>query len=116
MNAVAMMNPCVFDRKGLLDRLCGDEELYQDIATLFLSQVPQSFDDLQRAIDEMDTEAVARYAHSLKGMCGNMGAMEMSNIANELGMAAKMGDLFQMESTMPILRAAFAKFKLLLAS
>lgn len=63
----------VFDRAVLLDRLEGDVTLAKKMATSFLESVPALVADLDLAAQASDAEAVARHAHTLKGVVALVG-------------------------------------------
>ncbi|MCC6510304.1 MAG: Hpt domain-containing protein [Pirellulaceae bacterium] len=51
-----------------------DESLLQEIATVFIEDVPQIATELQEACSRNDVPTVCRLAHSLKGLCATFGA------------------------------------------
>lgn len=58
------------DFDAVLSRL-GNEEMVQRFAVRFLEDT--SYRDLERALQEGDVETAFRAAHTLKGVCGNLG-------------------------------------------
>lgn len=52
----------------------GDREIYMEIARFFAGQLPDSIQDLERALVEGRLEDATRLAHSLKSNCAAMGA------------------------------------------
>ncbi|MDQ1833174.1 hybrid sensor histidine kinase/response regulator [Massilia scottii] len=64
----------VLDWHGALLRLDGDRELLHELAALFISDGPQLFDALDKALAAGDTSAAQRAAHSLRGVLVNFGA------------------------------------------
>jgi signal transduction histidine kinase/DNA-binding response OmpR family regulator len=82
-----------YDREKTLERVGGDEELFREIAAMFIDSAPGALDALQRAITATDLEAAARAAHSLKGSVGNFGADTAFQAALAVEMAAKDDDL-----------------------
>jgi two-component system, sensor histidine kinase and response regulator len=74
-------------------REIGDQELLADLTTLFLEDAPAQLETLREAIEGGDAPSVEQVAHTLKGSCGNMGAMRMATICTELEEAGRSGDL-----------------------
>jgi len=74
----------VFDRKILLDRLNGDQELYRKIIKLFFEETPGKLILLKDAASIGNTDEVRRLAHSLKGAAANLGAAALQATAQTL--------------------------------
>jgi len=73
-----------WDKAAALNRVEGDEELLQDICRIFLEESPKLMFTLQQAVEQDDSEAVSRAAHSLKGESGYLGATGVSQMAKQL--------------------------------
>src|SRR5215210_1078759 len=58
-------------------RELGDQELLAELVGLFLEDMPPQLEALREAIEGGDASSVQRVAHTLKGSCGNMGAVRM---------------------------------------
>jgi len=56
-----------------LDQAAGDEELLKELLDLFRTSSTDDYIQLQQAVADGDTEAVARAAHSLKGAAATLG-------------------------------------------
>ncbi|MEG1427094.1 MAG: Hpt domain-containing protein [Oscillospiraceae bacterium] len=59
------------DIEGAMDRFLGDTELYETCFSLFLQD--EAFGKLGEALAEKDDQKAFEYAHTLKGVTGNMG-------------------------------------------
>ncbi|MEG1850081.1 MAG: Hpt domain-containing protein, partial [Oscillospiraceae bacterium] len=59
------------DMDGAMSRFLDDIDLYKTCFTVFLAD--ESFPKLGEALAAMDYEAAFEYAHTLKGVTGNMG-------------------------------------------
>lgn len=70
------------DINGALERFLGDEELYADCLNQFAEDL--NFAALKQAIDGKDYESAFNYAHSLKGVAGNLGLVPLYNAISEL--------------------------------
>lgn len=81
----------VWNKADALVRLMNNEGLLQRVITLFLSTAPAQLDELKSAA-VTDLALTQRLAHSMKGICGNIGAEQMMNLCARLEQAAKAGD------------------------
>jgi signal transduction histidine kinase/DNA-binding response OmpR family regulator len=71
----------IFDRKSLMERVGGNEEILQNIIQLFLQETPKQLNDIEAKLAEGDIKAATNGAHSIKGSAGNFGAQEMREAA-----------------------------------
>jgi HPt (histidine-containing phosphotransfer) domain-containing protein len=76
-----------------LERLGGDEKLFQEVIEIFLDDVPKHMASLRRAIAAGDAEGVEGAAHTLKGELGYLGVSEVSQKARELEELGRNSDL-----------------------
>lgn len=83
----------VYAREDLLERLGGEEALIPRFISLFRNGMLKNLQELEQAIIAGDSDAVRVAAHTIKGSCGNIGAMHMRETASTLEAAAKTGDI-----------------------
>lgn len=76
------------DFEGTLGRLC-KESLVKRFALAFLSD--ESFSILKRGMEEENYEVAFRGAHTLKGVCLNLGFTRLYEISNELADSLRYG-------------------------
>jgi len=74
----------IFDRDGLLDRLMGDEDFAKEIIDDFMKQIPDNLFALKNALNKEDLPLVKREAHVIKGASGNVGALALQKIAEQI--------------------------------
>jgi len=74
----------VFDKKALLERLDGDEALYQELVEGFLADIPVQINKIEKALDFDDLSIAGQLAHTLKGAFSNVGAQFLQKIAKDL--------------------------------
>lgn len=74
-----------------LKQTLGFDELKSLVEDVVL-QSRNIIDELRQATHEKDTKKVKNHAHNLKGMTGNFGLVEMSNIALQIENACKFDD------------------------
>lgn len=76
------------DLDGLIGRVMGEERA-ERFSMKFLND--QSYSQLMDAIDQGDFENAFRAAHTLKGVCANLGFTKLQEIAAELTEAMRGG-------------------------
>ena len=77
------------DLENGLARVGGNKKLYRDLLVKFVqnhSQIPQK---IAEALKDGDRQKAADFAHTFKGISGNIGAQELFNITRELELALK---------------------------
>jgi HPt (histidine-containing phosphotransfer) domain-containing protein len=97
-------------RGGL--RELGGPELLAELGELFLEDVPPQLEVLREAVESGDAPSVGWVAHALKGSCGNMGALRMSTICDELEDIGHLGDLSHAPVLVERLKAEFGRVRL----
>lgn len=70
-----------------LKRLGQNRELYRLILSEFRQEYNGAVTQMRRFLDEDDQEGAIRYAHTIKGMAGNLSAIGLADAALELEMA-----------------------------
>jgi two-component system sensor histidine kinase/response regulator len=83
----------VFDKRGLLDRLGGDEAFLREILGTFLDDAPKQIERMQRHLKEEDLVGLGLQAHSLKGAAMNIGGNGLQKVAFEIEVAARNREL-----------------------
>lgn len=72
-----------------LKRLGQNRELYRLILSEFRQEYEGAVTQLRRFLDENDREGAIRYAHTIKGMAGNLSAIGLADASLELEMALR---------------------------
>lgn len=93
--ASAMATVRILDRKVLLERLMGDEELAGEIVAAFIQDIPEKLRQARDTIGRGAAPELQEQAHTLKGTCGTVGAMAMQATAARLEDAARSANLEQ---------------------
>ena len=78
----------ILNMPALLDRVDGDLELLGELVEIFLDEYPPLVSQLRAAVEDGDAETLARSAHTLKGMVGNLevhSAFEAARRLEEMG-------------------------------
>jgi two-component system sensor histidine kinase/response regulator len=100
-----------FDQAGLMDRLDGDRELAGIVLNTFFEHIPDTIAKLEESLDKADQPGVVLHAHSIKGAAANAGGEALSEIAREIEMAGRKGDLALAASLKPQLLDRFELFR-----
>ena len=103
------------DRKSLLDRVEGDQELLAEIIQLFLTDAPHLLETMRNALRLGDMILLERSAHSMKGAAGNMSALVTVSAAEQLEHSAKKGDVKLSQTNLATLEAAVGRLLPVLA-
>ena len=82
--APASTVPSALDRTSALARMGGDEQLLQDVATLFLEDCPMRLQAIRTAIDQQSAAGLRNEAHALKGAAGNLSASGLFEAARTM--------------------------------
>ncbi|MDP9486934.1 MAG: response regulator, partial [Actinomycetota bacterium] len=92
-------------------RELGGDELFGELAGLFLEDAPPRLEALREAIGSGDASSVGQAAHALKGSSGNMGATRMASICAELEEAGGSRDLTRAPGLLDRLEAEFGRVR-----
>ena len=101
----------VFDRRALLDRLMGDEELVKNIIEGFLKDMPQQIAKLREYVDKGNAESIRGQAHAIKGAAANVGGLVLSAAAYEMEVFGKDGRLCEAAVLLPEIELQFGLLK-----
>jgi HPt (histidine-containing phosphotransfer) domain-containing protein len=71
----------------------GDEDFAKEIIDDFLKQIPDNLFALKKALDKKDLLLVKREAHIIKGASGNVGALALQKIAEQIEISGEEKDL-----------------------
>ena len=74
----------VMNVEDALRRLGDDEELLRDIIQIYLEDAPVMVEKIHNAVEQSDTNALQRAAHSLKGLAATLSASEVVGAAARL--------------------------------
>ncbi len=97
----------VLNRKEVLERLGGDEELYADICHIFLRDVPMMIERLHHELEVGRLDISTRYVYSIKSIASNVGADDLMELARTAEMAGRTGDAETLLLHLPKLEAAY---------
>ncbi len=81
------------DLDTLLNRCRGKTQLVETLLTKFEAAVQVQMVDLRKGLEEANSDAMMRLAHTIKGSSANMSADSVTAAAGELEQLARSGDL-----------------------
>lgn len=97
------MEPAI-DLPGALERLDDDRELLQELAQLFLQDLPLRLVDIRNAVASHNAKALQQSAHTLKGSAGNLAAVAVFEVARHLEQMGRDGDLTHIDEAYAVLK------------
>ncbi len=89
----------------------GDAELLVELVELFVDDAQSQLPALRDAFEKGDAEAIERTAHTLKGSSGNMGALRMAKMCENLQEIGRSGDLSEASEPIEQLEAEFDRVR-----
>ena len=101
----------IFDRQALLARLCDDEELANEVLSVFLEDTPHQIESLRAAHKDGDGEMIARQGHTIKGASSNISALRMRQIAFDIEQAGKQGEFDRVSELLAALEDQFRELQ-----
>ncbi|UXD86156.1 ATP-binding protein [Thalassolituus hydrocarboniclasticus] len=91
-------NQTVWDRAGALQRLMNRESILTRVVELFISTSGETLQALQDALAAQDISSIQAQAHTLKGVAGNIGGMQLMALSALLEQAAREQDNSRLQS------------------
>ena len=79
------------DTEAALERLRGNWKLFRKITAQFQRDYGTAAAEMEEALERGDAQAAERLAHTVKGIAGNLSAMELHVVAGELETATRLG-------------------------
>ncbi len=83
----------VFDRQLLLERMGGDDELLDDVLSIFIEEIPGMMSEIRTAVSGEDAPALERSAHFMKGALLNISADSPAELVSRLEQLGSAGTL-----------------------
>ncbi|MFZ0451674.1 MAG: response regulator, partial [Desulfatiglandaceae bacterium] len=86
-------SPTTFDLAGAMETVSGNEDLFREIAGMFIETCPDYIAKIKEGVAGSDAGILEREAHSLKGAVGNFSAKEAHEAAYHLEKLGKEGNM-----------------------
>jgi PAS domain S-box-containing protein len=74
----------VFNKLSLLERVNGDQDLFEEIIRLFLEHTPEHIEGIESSLHKKDAGELQMQAHTLKGSAMAIGAVALSQVAKDM--------------------------------
>jgi CheY-like chemotaxis protein len=75
-----------------LNRVAGNRRLYRDLLAQFAAKQCDAAAQVSTALESSDVKLAERIAHTVKGVAGNLGIVEVQSVAQKLEKALRDGD------------------------
>jgi PAS domain S-box-containing protein len=107
--------PVVFARQTALDRFDGEEQLFEEVVELFVSDVSNRMAEMRTSLEQGDPKRLQNAAHSLKGAAGYVGAervaaqaLKLEELGRRADLSSALEDYAQLEREIEQLKRAVA--------
>ncbi len=91
----------VFHEQDALERFDNDASLLQELLEQMVQEIPQRLEGIKNTLQNGDLQSAHLYAHTLKGIAGNLSAPRLQDAASRLESMGAAGDLSRMQELMP---------------
>lgn len=108
-NTTDYTTPNVINFETISEMVNGRQNIIQTVLNTYLTSLPASLELLKNAFDDNDADKVARLTHTLKATMGSVGAMPLSETAQQIERHAR--DL-QLYKALPLLHQFITKAEL----
>ena len=92
------------DIKALADNLGLEEDEYLELAELLVDTGMVDLSDMESAVQAGDSDAAAKAAHSIKGASGNLGIMDIYELAKAVETELRNNNLAGIDSQLKEIR------------
>lgn len=99
------------DLKALGENLGLEEDEFIEIVEIFLDTAYADVQKLEDAYVSKDAQAASEAAHSLKGSAGNLGFMDIANLAAKLETEARKKIISNIQETIPLFNTMLGLIK-----
>ncbi len=103
-----MSNPAI-DLNELKEIMDNDMELIQDCFSGFIDELPQIYEDIEKAILEKNAQELDASAHKLKGTLRYLAADAAANAAYDIEAAGKENNLKDLDGKLETLKSECRK-------
>jgi len=101
-------SPRTFDLASAMESVLGKEDIFREIAGMFIEKCPDYAAGIREAIAEKDGGLLEKAAHGLKGAVGNFGAGEAYELARNFERLGREGETAKAAEELPKLDKALA--------
>jgi PAS domain S-box-containing protein len=101
----------IFDKDGLNDRLMGDQQLVEEIVSIFLEDTPRRIETLKAYVAAGNATSAGDQAHAIKGAAASIGGEMLRAVAFEMEKAGRAGDVEKVKAIVPLLERGFEQLR-----
>jgi signal transduction histidine kinase/CheY-like chemotaxis protein/HPt (histidine-containing phosphotransfer) domain-containing protein len=102
----------IFDRAGVMETFMDNADMVRSLLVRFIKRTREQITaDIPRSVGAADWETARREAHTIKGSALTLAAGELGQSAARLESAFKNIDTAEMNTALPLLADAFARFE-----
>ena len=101
----------VIDMKTGLARMGGDKDLFESLVSKFLKNYSDTPEKIRQALTIGNIVKAKQLVHVLKGVSGNLSALEVESVTRELEKALDQGQMTEIERQQKRLRSALNRFE-----
>ncbi len=103
--------PAVIDMEDILELVDGDVEMVWELVGLFVEDSPKLISKIREALGNEDATALREAAHGLKGSALSIAAKPMAEVALQIEMLARDGNLADVGESCDLLEEEMARVK-----
>jgi len=107
----AAQQPAPYDLQPIFTKFDNDRAFVEELADVFIQDVPRDLKRLTEAIAQMDGREIAALAHALKGMSKNFGLMDLGELFYECEKAGKDGDADHAVKSLETIKGLYARIE-----
>ena len=101
----------IYNRESLLQRLDGDEELFHEIISDFLNDIPELSETLKMAIDQKDYKTISFIAFTIKEGATDISSEPIVEVCDQLDSAGKSHNIEKVHSLYKSFQMLINQFK-----
>lgn len=104
------MNAPALEPERLIEITGGSADLIKRFFDLFATSYTSTLADMRNALTDMDFDALAKHAHTLKGAAANLHAIQMTQDANTIESHAKEANSEALNADLALLEQHYVEF------
>lgn len=104
----------VWNYEAMMERMLQNTSIAETIIKLFLRDVPEQLQKLNRAVENGDFKEIRQYSHSIKGSASNLGGDVIRSIAASMEEHAMQKELSSIKTLHPHLLDQYEELEKLL--
>lgn len=97
----------IWDQQGFMARIMNNETIAAKLIDLFQTDTPNTIAELEQAVNANQVEQAGMLAHKLKGSAGNLGGIELADLALRIEKAGRNNQLDEMKALWPQVRPQY---------